>query len=241
MMRRVATERPVSFVPRPVLALVAMGLLLQLAWHGLQPPPRPLAEDLPSPPQASVLRLASMGDPLALSKVLMLWLQIFDNQPGISLPFRALDYARVESWLERILELDPRGQYPLLAASRLYGAVPDPVRQRRMLDFVHEQFQEDPARRWPWLAHAVIIAKYQLKDLTLALKYARTLADIPGRGEIPHWAQQMEIFVLEDMGELEAARILIGGLLDNGRITDPHEFRFLNGRLKQLENRLHTD
>ena len=235
-MRR-PSQRPLSCVPSRVAALLGAGLLLQVAWHGAQPPPQPRAEDLPPAPQAAVLRLTSLGDPLALSKVLMLWLQVFDNQPGISLPFRDLDYARVEAWLERILDLDPRGQYPLLAASRLYGAVPDPRRQRRMLDFVHEKFREDPARRWPWLAHAVYVAKYQLRDLPLALKYARALADNPGRGEIPHWAQQMQIFVLEEMGETEAARVLIGALLDSGRITDPHEFRFLTGRLRLLEEK----
>ncbi len=236
-MRHSVPERPLSSVPRPVVMLLLAGLLLQVAWHGVQPPPQPRAEDLPPAPQAEVLRLASLGDPLALSKVLMLWLQVFDNQPGISLPFRALDYGRVEAWLERVLDLDPRGQYPLLAASRLYGAVADPDRQQRMLDFVYEKFRQDPSRRWPWLAHAVFVAKYQLRDLPLALKYARALADNPGRGAIPHWAQQMQIFVLEDMGEIDAARILIGGLLDSGRITDPHEFRFLAGRLEQLENK----
>jgi hypothetical protein len=44
----------------------------------------------------------------------------------------------------------------------------------------------------------------------------------------------MSIFVREDMGETEAARILIGGLLDSGHITDPHEFRFLSERLDLL-------
>ncbi len=237
MMGRANIERPIASVPPPVFWLVTVGFLLQLIWHGLHPVTTPQAEDLPAPPEISSLRLASMGDPLVLSKLLMLWLQIFDNQPGVSIPFQALDYSRIESWLERILALDPRGQYPLLAASRLYGEVSDPVRQRRMLDFVYEKFQEDPARRWPWLAHGVIVAKYQLKDNILALKYARAIADNPFRGEIPQWAQQMQIFVLEDMGELESARLLIGGLLDSGQITDSHELRFLNGRLKLIENK----
>ncbi len=39
----------------------------------------------------------------------------------------------------------------------------------------------------------------------------------------------MDIFVLEDMGETEAAQIVIGGLLENGQVTDPHEFRFCPG------------
>src|SRR4030067_2185329 len=117
--------------------------------------------------------------------------------------------------------LDPQGQYPLLAASRLYGEVPDPARQREMLEFVYHKFQEDPARRWPWLAHAAVIARHRLKELPLALKYAHALADKSAGHDIPNWAQQMEIMLLEDMGEVETAQVLLGGLLDKRRNTAP--------------------
>ncbi len=45
----------------------------------------------------------------------------------------------------------------------------------------------------------------------------------------------MEIFLHEDMGEYEAAKVLLGGLLASGTVTDPHELAFLVERLKQLE------
>ena len=48
----------------------------------------------------------------------------------------------------------------------------------------------------------------------------------------------MEIFILEDMNELEAAKIMLGGLLASGRITDPAEAKFLKQRLEQLEARI---
>jgi hypothetical protein len=48
----------------------------------------------------------------------------------------------------------------------------------------------------------------------------------------------MEIFILEDMDQLEAARIMLGGLLDSGEIDDPAEARFLAQRLRALEERL---
>ena len=225
-------QRSWHVVPRPVCWLLLAALVAQIAWRALQPAPPPRAEDLHFPPGTAVLRLASLGDSVTAAKLLMLWLQLYDNQPGISIPFRELDYVRVEAWLEQILSLDPRAQYPLLAASRLYGAVPDPVRQRRMLEFVYRSFLQDPGRRWPWLAHGVIVAKHELRDPELALKYAAALADkAHGREKIPAWARQMHIFVLEDMGHLEAARILIGGLLESGRIRDPQERRFWQERL----------
>ena len=48
---------------------------------------------------------------------------------------------------------------------------------------------------------------------------------------VPHWAQQMHIFLREDMGEYETARVLLGGLLASGAVKDPHETRFLIERL----------
>ncbi|HSB49660.1 MAG TPA: hypothetical protein VLD15_09100, partial [Burkholderiales bacterium] len=50
-----------------------------------------------------------------------------------------------------------------------------------------------------------------------------------------NWARQMRIFILEDLGELEAARVLLGGLLASGEVTEPKEIHFLMERLKELE------
>ncbi len=231
-------ERRLAAVPRAVIGLLALALLAQVGWHGMRANLEAVAETLPPAPSAEALRLASLGDPIVFAKTLMLWLQAHDNQPGVSIPFRALDYARVQSWLDRILELDPRGQYPLLAASRVYGAVSDERRKRMMLEFVYERFLDDPNRRWRWLAHAAIVAKHQLKDSQLALKYARAITDKAQGEEVPAWARDMTVVVLEDMGELEDAKFLIGGLIHSGRVTDPHEIRFLEKKLTELEEKI---
>ena len=173
---------------------------------------------------------------VAVGSVLtMLWLQAFDNQPGISIPFRQLDYNKVIQWLSLVLELDPAGQYPLLMASRVYGEVADNSRKKLMLEFVYNRFFEDPNRRWPSLAHAVFVAKYKLKDFQLAFKYADALAENVTAKNVPFWVKEMHIYVLEDMGELESAKVLIGGLLESGSIEDEHEIRFLQDRLQQLK------
>jgi hypothetical protein len=48
----------------------------------------------------------------------------------------------------------------------------------------------------------------------------------------------MQVFILEDMDELEAAKIMLGGMLAAGQIRNPEERRFLQGRLEGLEQRL---
>jgi hypothetical protein len=231
-------ERPLRHVSAPVRALLAAGLALQIALHAALPAPRAQAPDLLPAPSAPLLRLASLGEPIALAKILMLQLQAFDYRSGTRVPYKDLDYARVEAWLARILELDPGGQYPLLAASRLYAEVPDEARQRRMLDFVYRQFLLDPNRRWPWLAHAAFLAKHRLKDMDLALKYAAALRTHTTAKDLPAWVMTMEAFIREDLNELETARVMIGGLLAGGRITDRAELNFLEGRLHEIEERL---
>jgi hypothetical protein len=214
--------------PVGISALAAAALAAQIAWHAASGPAGAAAEALPPAPGASALRLASFGETQAASRLSMLYLQAFDLQ--------TLDYARLTAWLRALLELDPRGQYPLFTAARVYAEVPDAARSRLMLEFVHEQFLLDPNRRWPWLAHAALLAKHRLHDLPLARRYAAAI-DRNVSAEVPLWARQMEIFILEDMNELEAARIMLGGLLASGKITDPAEAAFLKQRLEALETR----
>ena len=47
----------------------------------------------------------------------------------------------------------------------------------------------------------------------------------------------MHIILLDEMGEVRSAKILIGGLLESGQITDKYEMRFLLDRLKELEEK----
>jgi hypothetical protein len=211
---------------------------LQFAWRAGDRPGTPAAEDLPPAPPAVALRLAALGEPQALARLTMLYLQAFDYQSGNRLPYRKLDYDRLVSWLDRVVDLDPRSQYALASAARIYAEANDPVRQRKILEFIYRRFLEDPNRRWPWLAHAALLAKHQLKDPVLAQRFASAIDLHTTAPDVPAWAKQMEIFILEDMNELEAARILIGGLVASGHVTDPGELRFLDQRLKDLEARI---
>jgi len=229
--------KPLSSVPPGVRWALALTLALQLLWHHGRPPPQARAQALPPVPALATLRLLSLGEPLALSKAMMLSLQSHDDQAGLSLSWQQLDYGRLEDWLEAVLALDPRAQYPLLAASTLYGASGDPVKVRRMLEFAARHFADDPERRWPWLAHAALVAKHRLHDMPLALRYAQAIRRQTSNAKVPAWARELEAFILEDMNELDGAKTLIGGLLHSGQITDPHELAFLAARLDDIAAR----
>lgn len=220
-------QRPLAAVPRVVWIALAAGLALQLVLQAALGRPHAGAGELPPAPSASVLRLAAFGEAAAAARLTMLYVQAFD--------IRNLDYARLTAWLRTALALDPRSQYPLFSAARVYAENSDLTRARIALEFVYEQFLLDPNRRWPWLAHGALLAKHRLKDLPLARRYAAAIDRYTTSKDVPLWARQMEIFILEDMNELDAARIMLGGLLASGQISDPAELRFLRERLEALE------
>jgi len=224
-------------VPAWLWAALAAMLALQIAWRSASPAPSLGESDLPPPPGPQALRLASFGEPEAAARIAMLYLQAFDLGGANAAPYRKLDYRRLVGWLRAVLSLDPRSAYPLFSAARVYAEVPDAERCRLILEFIYEEFLLDPNRRWPWLAHAALLAKHRLGDLPLALRYATAIDQLTIAPDIPLWAKQMRIFILEDMNELEAAKIMLGGLLAGGTIRDPAEARFLKQRLEELEAR----
>jgi hypothetical protein len=221
-----------------VLLLLAGSVVAQVAWQSHRRVDAPGATDLPPAPSARALRLAAFGETAAFARLAMVWLQAFDSRGDNAIPYQRLDYGRLTAWLRAILAIDPRSGYPLFAAARVYAEDVGSDKARRMFDFVFEEFAHDPNARWPALAHAALLAKHRLKDLALARRYASAIQRQTSDPSIPSWARQMEIFILEDMNELEAAKIMLGGLLATGRIRDPEERRFLEGRLEEIERRL---
>lgn len=210
---------------------LTLQILFELNRHNIYA----AGKELPPAPAKESLSLANFGEPIAAAKLMMLWLQAFDNQPGISIPFSKINYDRLQIWLERIISLDEKSQYPLLAASRIYTQVTDKNKLKKMLLFVARKFEEDPAARWPWMAHAAIVARHRLQDKQLSLKLANQISEKEDINVIPSWAKQMKIFLLENMGEHEAAAILLGGLIESDSVSDKHELQFLKEQLTRLK------
>jgi len=230
-------ERPLGAVPRSIWVAFALLLGAQVAMTIARPARAPAAEELPPPPRPAILRAAALGETAAFARLAMVHLQAFDLSSDNATPYRNLDYARLVGWLRAIRDVDPRSDYALLSAARIYAENPDPARSRMALAFVHESFLQDPDRRWPWLAHAALLAKHRLRDLPLARRYAADIARLSRDSNLPDWARQLEVFVLEDMNELDAARVLLGAMLAAGKIRDPAERRFLEHHLRDLESR----
>jgi hypothetical protein len=228
-------NRPTAPTPKWTASMLIAGFALQLmlTWNisnqqGLDSSPG-------KPLQQLTTTVLSLGEAPLSAYAMNLYIQTFDSQAQKSLGIRTLDHSAIRQWLSQAIEINPKSSYSLLLASRVYASAANPSDARKTLEFVHEHFLRSPKQNWPWLAHAVHVARYELGDIELAKRYARSIAQHATSPEVPSWAKQLEVFILEANNEIDAARQLLGGLINSGQIKDLAELQFLASRLKQLK------
>lgn len=227
--------KPMGTVPKWVYVFLALALSTQLTFHSLsiKPKPTPITE-YGTPLPYSVAKILSFGDNELASKFLVLRIQAFDNQPGVSIPFRDLDYFELSDWLNLIVKLDEKSEYPHFLMSKIYSQVVDVNRQYIAVEWVRKQFANRPNERWEWMVHITTFVKHFLHNDELALAYASELRAKTDPHKVPSWVRQIELFFIENDGQFEAAAAILAKQLESGYITEPHEFAFSLDRLEQL-------
>lgn len=186
------------------------------------------------PPSERLLRAISVAEPELSAQLLALHVQGFDASPQVSGTLNHLDYDVLARWLRALAQLDPNSAYSAQLAL-LYSRVNDPEKKRRMLAVIADNFRQAPQLHWRALAEAAIIARHELRDTSLALRYAELLERHATAAGVPGWAKQMHVLLLADLGEHERARILLGALIASGKVHNAHELRLLESRLLQTQ------
>jgi hypothetical protein len=216
-----------------VRAWVLLGICLSanVLYQRLNPPAGLDIVDLGTPPPATVVRLAALGENVFAGYLVTIFLQNVDVPLGRATSLAALDRPALIRWFDLTTELDPGAGSPLLLATRHYAETGTPAQRRMMLDWVYRRFEERPNQRWPWLVHAVFVARHVLHDNTLAEFYAAALRTQVTDPTAPAWVRQMDLLLRADLGETEDARAILGGLVAAGQIRSPAELKFLESRL----------
>ncbi len=227
--------RPIKFLNYKVFIFLAITFCAQIASHHIEVKADRSIQNLHSPPSTSYLSILSMGEQSAIAKISLLWLQAFDSQSGVKIKYHELDYHKLTQWLEAILKLNPNSDYPLLLASQIYTMTPDLEKKMIMLEFVYAEFLQNPNKHWRWLSQCSLIAKHQLNDFNLAIKFAKAIRE--NATEAPAWAKQMEALLLDDIGEYQAAQILLGGIISSKQVKDEKELIFLKKKLSEIEQK----
>ena len=231
--------RKLSQVPFYLILGLAIFFVIQLIYHHLYSSPSSVSfRQLKPPLEARFYRALSMGSDRLLSYVLLLKVQLHDNQKGRHLSYSQLDYHLLSDWLLTVYELNPQSDYPAFLASRVYSQVRDEGRLRQMVAVIEQLFAKNPEQHWRRLTEACLILKHQLGDLPAALKLAEQIASLPLTIKLPYWARDMKLVLLDELGELESAQLLISSMLQSGEIEDQDEIRFLQSRLLKIQQSL---
>lgn len=196
--------------------LVVLVLAQGAIGYGLRKVP-PHYHVLGAAPGDNVFLAQNLGDAQFGFRMAGLRLQHAGNLDGHVLPYKDIDYRRLAGWFALFDRMDPQSSVTPTMAAFLFVATQNPEETRYLVDYLERHALRDPQHKWRWLAQAVHIARYRLKDRDRALGLARELAGLPVDG-LPYWARQMEVFILADLGEKQAAR----QILEKIAATDPN-------------------
>ena len=152
---------------------------------------------------------------------------------GELVPMRDLDYADLTGWFSLLDSLDPRSLVVPYLAAYWYGFTPNTADARYIITYLLERAAQDEAYGWRWRVQAMFLAKHRLGDLRLALAIAEDLAsrDDP---QAPYWVKHMPAFMMESLGEREAALILLTGIMESKPDMSDDERDALNRAIERL-------
>jgi len=197
------------------LGIAALGLAVSAALGSRLDANAPRGPAVPAAPSPTALRAHGLGDGQFAFRAHSLQLQHLGNLGGRIVPYKDMDYGRVEAWFRALDRLDARSDVVPMTAALLYGGTQNPAQVRHVTGYLADHVRRDPGDKWRWMTHAIYLARFRLKDDGHALDLARTLADFESDA-IPAWARNLRVLVLADMGRTEAARALVRKLMEGG-------------------------
>ncbi|MBF0334626.1 MAG: hypothetical protein HQL40_13435 [Alphaproteobacteria bacterium] len=208
-------------------AMLAGAFALQAAFWWNTRDMRPDFGLVPPVPTKEAIQALAFGDGQFLYRALGLNIQNTGDDGGRFTPLDRYDYGRLEGWFMALDALDSVSDFMPVVAGYYFSNTPKRADIAHVVNYLRHYARHDPARSWRWLAHAAYLARHRMKDQRLALEVARELTalDVP---DMPSWARQMQVFILADLGENEAARALMLALLNGDPNLSPEERNFMN-------------
>ena len=175
---------------------------------------RPHWQAVPPVPTEFNLQSSAIGDSQLAYRMTGIMLQNFGDTGGRITPLDHFDFEDLSRWLYVATALDPRSSFVPFMAAMYYGGVQNPDKLPPLLEYLSVVGSKPGKENWRWLAHAAYLARFEMKNLDLALKYARQLAALPA--DMPAWARQMPGFILQAQGSKDEALAVMIDILREG-------------------------
>jgi hypothetical protein len=178
--------------------------------------------NVPSAPGKAGITAFALGDQQLAYRIVGVMLQNIGDNGGLVTSFKDYDYNHLTEWLFLANSLDSKSRFVPVLASFYFGAVEDPEKLEPLTLYLHKIGSNTDDENWRWLAQAVYLRRYKMKDLDTAYKWAVELANFD-KPDMPVWTKQMPAFILNAEGDKEAAYDILVEILKNGKNTLPRE------------------
>lgn len=176
----------------------------------------------PVPPKISAVAPA-LGDVQFASRLISVMIQNLGSTGGRITPIKNYDFEKLGDWFTLHYDLDPHSNLVPYMAAYYFGASQDPTKIRPVIEYLRIAGKSPEGEKWRWLAQAVYLARFKLKDYELAAEMADELASIPNE-EMPGWTRHLKVNVLNQTGEKQAAlELMLAILKDRADKLHPNE------------------
>lgn len=196
---------------------------------------RERTEPITIPPSYETGLAVSLGDGEFFFRSSAMHLTNAGVSGGQTIPLKDLDFARLQEWFFLLDRFDSRSNLIPVLAGYWFGFTQYRPDARYIIDYLLARAENDPEQAWRWRLQAIYLAKHRVEDLDLALEIAEATAatDDPNA---PFFLKQMPAFVLEDMGEEEAALILLKTIMATHPDLPDDEARFLQIAIDRMSS-----
>lgn len=196
----------------PYYMFLAVTFMLYGAFWFYTKDLRPEWKSVPPPPPENTIELAAMGDKQFFFRVNALNIQNFGDIGGRVTPLKDYNFELLARWFFLMDKLDPFSDIIPHIAGYGFGASQDPSKIDPIIDYLAYVGQRSYGEKWRWMVQAIYLERFRRGDLDKALRMAKVMTH-HGNPNMPSWARQMEVFVLAEKGEKEAAYQLMQSLI----------------------------
>jgi hypothetical protein len=191
---------------------------------------------IPTAPDRARAHLYGFGDTEFSYRTIGMMLQNAGDVGGRVTSLMNYDFRIIRDWLWLSYTLDSQSNYVPSLAAYYFGSTQKKEELKYLVDYLAKVGQDDGAERWRWLAHAVFIARFEMKNQEKALELAEKLAAVD-QPDMPIWTKQMPAYVMANVGKKKAARDLMLTIAATDKTIDPAEINqtcwFINTKLRE--------
>ncbi len=212
-----------SSIEKRVQFCLAIVLIANIALWFVLRGEQSVWSNVPPAPSLNMAIMSGLGDAGFVYRVNGLQLQNLGDTGGRVTSLDEYNYEELGRWFFLQDNLDNRSNFTPYLAAYYFSAVQDPQLLGPVIDYLSHVGTVLNGNKWRWLAQAVYLARFRMKDFDKAFSLAATLAGMDIENA-PGWVQQMPAFVKNQTGDKAAAYALMLQILkSSGEELHPTE------------------